>query len=47
MTEDPEYDFDGLDRRLNRYSLIITLAAIPIVFAGHSLKEIVGTCRSR
>jgi hypothetical protein len=28
--------FDGLDRRLDRFSLIVTLAALPVVFALHS-----------
>jgi hypothetical protein len=30
--------FDGLDRRLNRSSLIVTLVAMPIILALHSWK---------
>ena len=32
-----DYDFDGLVRRLNRYSVAITLLAMPVAFLFHSL----------
>jgi hypothetical protein len=35
MTEDP---FTGLDRRLDRSSLIVTLVAVPAAFAFHSAR---------
>lgn len=35
MTEDP---LAGLDHRLDRASLVVTLLAVPIVFAWHSVK---------
>ena len=38
MTDDLTDDFAGLDRRLNRYSLIVTLIAMPVAFALHSPK---------
>ena len=38
MTEDPDDLLQGLDRRLNRSSLIVTLIAIPLVLALHSAK---------
>lgn len=39
MTPEPleDYDFDGLVRRLNRYSVVITLLAMPVAFVFHSL----------
>ena len=36
MTEDSDDLLQGLDRRLNRSSLIVTLIAIPLVLALHS-----------
>jgi hypothetical protein len=41
MKDEPVDDFgglDGLDRRLNKYSLVVTLIAIPAVFILHSFK---------